>query len=181
MAMDSESHEKNAILPTSSISGKVSRPPSDDVNSATAVAPTLSGKTFAGSKRKRGIDLPVKPVSSYSAGLVPVFDGSPWNSYKQDLSLELGGSVAVVYKIPATKELFTIRSISGPGVEEKLFMLRQLQHKNLFFCHELYSFKDEILIVSELAAISLEELTVARPDEVQLAAIISQVRYPPLS
>jgi hypothetical protein len=179
--MDSENYTNNAMLPTSSISGKLSRLSSGDVSSGTAIASTLSGKSFAGSKRKRVIDLPVKPVSSYSAGLVPVFDGSPWNSYKKHLRLELGGSVEVVYRVPATKELFTIRIISGSGVEEKLFMIRQLRHENLLSSHELYSFDYKFFIVSELTAISLEELTVARPDEVQLAAIISQVRYGPLS
>lgn len=179
--MASESHKDNAISSVGDVQGKVPRPISDISNSATPIVPTPSGKTFGRSKRKRLIDLPVKPVSSYSEGLVPVFDGSPWKSYKQDLSLELGGSVAVVHKIPATEELFTIRSISGPSAEEKLFMLRQLRHENLLISFELFSFKDEFFIVSELAAISLEELTVARPDEVQVAAIIYQVRDSSLS
>jgi len=181
--MDSESRPEIAALKSGGISGKESEPLSDDDTSALPDVPTSSRNSFSGSgsKRKRFISLPVKPVSSYSAGLVPIFDGSPWKSYKQHLSLELGGSIAVVYKIPATKELFTIRSVSGPRAEEKLFLLRQLRHKNLLVSLELFSFKDELFIVSEFAAISLEELTVARPDEVQLAAIISQVCYPLLS
>lgn len=52
-------------------------------------------------------------------------------------------------------------------------MLHQLQHKNLLFSYELYFFKDEILIVSELVTISLKKLTVTCSDKVQLAAIIS--------
>ncbi len=171
--MNSESHKKNAILLTSSILKKISRSLSDNVNSATAVASTLSEKPFAESKRKRVIDLFIKSVSSYSAKLISVFDKSSWNSYKQNLSLKLSDSVAVVYKISATKELFIIRSISESDVKKKLFMLHWLQHKNLLFSYELYFFKDEILIVSELVTISLEKLTVACSDKVQLAAIIS--------
>jgi len=76
IVMNSESHKKNAILLTSSILKKISRSLSDNVNSATAVASTLSEKTFAESKRKRVIDLFIKSVSSYSAKLISVFDKS---------------------------------------------------------------------------------------------------------
>jgi serine/threonine protein kinase len=92
-------------------------------------------------------------------------------------SLELGGSIAVVQRKPATKELFIVRSFSGPNTSEKLSFLRQLQHDNVLLSHQIFSFKDVFYIVSEYMAISLEELTIARPDKPQLATIIHQVSH----
>ena len=175
--MKPESHKEFAIPQSSANSGLASQPSSESTGSLTSLMPKPARKPVTSSIRKRYFDLPVKLVSSYDADLVPVFHGSPWKSYKQDLSLDQGGSVAVVYKTPATKELFTIRSISGPDAEEQVFMLRQLRHENLLVSHELYSFENKFFVVSELAAISLEELTVAGPDEIQLAAIAYQVRF----
>lgn len=60
-------------------------------------------------------------------------------------------------------------------MEEKLYMLRQLRHENLLLSHEIFSSKDGTFVVSELAAASLDELTVVCLDEVQLAAIVYQV------
>lgn len=121
------------------------------------------------------IQLPVKPLSFYGAELVPIFSGTPWKQYKQCLHLEMGGSVIVASRVPATRDLFAVRPVSGPQAEEKLYMLRQLRHENLLASLELFVTNEEVFIVSELAAVSLDEFTVVILDETQLEAIIHQV------
>jgi len=119
------------------------------------------------------INLPVTPFTSYNEPQVPLIEESPWRHYLHAYDLELGGTVAIASKIPATKSLFTIRSCSENS--EKLSMLRQLKHSNLLTSYEVFLHKNLFYIVSEKAEISLEELIVARPNEIQLAAIIYQV------
>ncbi|KAF4451415.1 Serine/threonine-protein kinase dst2 [Fusarium austroafricanum] len=125
----------------------------------------------------RRINLPVNPIGSNRDHLVPVKEGSPWKYYKYAYDLELGGSVAIVCKTPATNKLFAMHSISGQNSEreQKLYTLRQLNHENLLRPEEILSFKDSFYIISECAAISLEEVIVVRPSEVQLAAIVHQL------
>lgn len=54
-------------------------------------------------------------------------------------------------------------------------MLFQLNHDNLLATEQVFSFEGNFFIISPSAAVSLEEFIVARPDEEQLAIIISQV------
>ncbi|KAJ0137444.1 hypothetical protein HZ326_19564 [Fusarium oxysporum f. sp. albedinis] len=121
------------------------------------------------------INLPVNPIDSNRDHLVPVKEGSPWKYYKYAYGLELGGSVAIVCKTPATNRLFAMHNVSGPNREKMLYTLSQLKHENLLRPEEILSFEDSFYIISEYTAISLEEVIVVRPNEVQLAAIIYQV------
>jgi hypothetical protein len=54
-------------------------------------------------------------------------------------------------------------------------MLRQLRHENLLTSLEFFVTNDQVFVVSELAAISLDEYTVVSLDETQLEAFIHQV------
>ena len=137
----------------------------------------LPNRANSQGRRLRPINLPVKPAGSYGDRSVPVMEGSPWRHYRNAYSLELGGLVAVVCKTPATTKLFTMHSFSGPSREEKLYMLRQLKHENLLSPEEIFSFEDSFYVISEYTAISLEGVILVRPDEVQLAAIVHQVRH----
>jgi serine/threonine protein kinase len=123
----------------------------------------------------RLINMPINPLSSYGGVPVPLLEGSPWNHYKSGYSLELGGPIAVVCKFPATKDLFTMRSFPSSGADKKLYMLRQLEHPNFLASIEVFSFQDTYYLISEHTEISCEEFIVARPDEIQLVAIIRQV------
>jgi hypothetical protein len=71
-----------------------------------------------------------------------------------------------------------MHSVSGPDGEKKRYTLRQLKYNNLLRPEEIFSFEDSFYIISEYAAISLEEVIVVRPSEVQLAAIVHQVCMP---
>ncbi|KAI9776696.1 MAG: hypothetical protein M1839_009423 [Geoglossum umbratile] len=135
---------------------------------------TSIGYTASRRKKIPAIRLPINPSNS-STELLPVLSGSPWDLYKKDFSIELGGSIAVVHKKPVTEDLFAIRSFSGQDTDEKLYMLCLLRHESFLLSHEIFFFEDTYFIVSEYMAISLEELTIARPDELQLAIIIHQI------
>lgn len=123
------------------------------------------------------INLPVTPADAYTDQLVSVKEGSPWKHYRNAYGLELGGYVAVVCKTPATSELYAMHSFSGSSSERKLYMLRQLKHRNLLRPEEIFSFEGSFYVISEYTAISLEDLTLARPNQIQLATIVHQVSY----
>lgn len=152
-------------------------PESVPSSASRAGLPGLPGRADSQARRLRRINLPVKPASSYGDRPIPVTEGSPWKHYRNAYGLELGGPLTVVCKTPATKQLFAMHSFSEPSKEEKLYMLRQLKHENLLSPEEIFFFENSFYIVSEYLAISLEELILVRPDEVQLAAIVHQVRH----
>lgn len=161
--------------PTVNPSSRESTPLRDD-DETPVVAPTNPARRAYHKSWSERI-LPVNPSTLHTSEPVTILEGRPWDHYRMAYSLELGGSVAVVQREPATKELFTVRSFSGPSASEKLSFLRQLQHDNVLLSHQIFSFEDVFYVVSECMAISLEELTIARPDEPQLATIIHQVSH----
>ncbi|KAH8746504.1 hypothetical protein F5883DRAFT_510223 [Diaporthe sp. PMI_573] len=121
------------------------------------------------------INLPINHADQDSDQPAPVIDGSPWKHYKTAFGLELGGQVAIVCKIPATDRLFSMHSVSGLSRRGKIEILRSLKHENLLLPVEVFMHEDSSYVVSEYAAIGLDDLVLVRPDEVQLAAIVSQV------
>jgi serine/threonine protein kinase len=123
----------------------------------------------------RLMTIPISPLSSNGRVPVPLLKGSPWVRYRSGYALELGGPIAVVHKFPATSDLFKMRSFSSNVAEKKLYMLRQLKHANLLASFEVFSFQDTYYLISEHTEISCEEFIVARPNEIQLAAIIRQM------
>jgi serine/threonine protein kinase len=68
-----------------------------------------------------------------------------------------------------------MRTISGPDVDKKLDLLRRLKNKNILTAYEAFSHNNDFYVISEDTEVSLEQFIVARPDQVQLVAIISQV------
>ncbi|KAH7111264.1 kinase-like domain-containing protein [Dendryphion nanum] len=166
-----EKQKRNTVFPGSDPwTGNRKRPKLVDSKDE---VPSVSG--LSRPLTNRLIDIPIKPLSSYGAVPIPLLEGSPWNHYQSCYSLELGGPIAVVRKISATKDLFTMHSFSSSGADKKLYMLRQLKHANLLASLEIFSFQDAHYVISEHTEVSCEEFIVARPDEIQLAAIIRQV------
>lgn len=142
-----------------------------------AKLPELPNRADSQGGRLRRINLPVKPIRSYKDRSVSVIEGSPWKHYRNAYGLELGGPVAVVCKTLATAKLFTMHSFSGPSREEKLYVLRQLKHENVLSPDEIFTFENSFYVISKCTAISLEGFVLVHPDEVQLAAIVHQVRH----
>ena len=102
-------------------------------------------------------------------------EASPLVYHEKAYGIELGGSVTRVCLVPETEDMFTMRSLSGPDAKQKLNLLRRLKHVNILTLLVLFSHDNEYSIISEDAEVSLEELIIARPNEIQLAAIITQV------
>jgi hypothetical protein len=111
------------------------------------------------------------------SAFLPVKRASPWEYYTKAYRRELGGSVVVACKVPATFELFAIKSMIGSDVNEKAQVLRNLQHGNILPCYEIYGLDDAIFTVSECMAISLSDLkgSAIAPSETQIATIVHQV------
>jgi hypothetical protein len=104
-----------------------------------------------------------------------VNEASPLVYYEKAYGIELGGPVSRVCQVPETEDMFTMRSVSGPGAKQKLNLLRRLKHDNILTPLVLFSHDNEYSIISEDPEVSLEELIIARPNEIQLASIIAQV------
>jgi hypothetical protein len=102
---------------------------------------------------------------------------SPWEYYTKAYRRELGGSVVVACKNPATFELFAVKYIAGSEVNDKVPVLRQVRHENFLTCYKIFEFDDAIFTVSEYMAISLTDLngSAIPPNEIQIATIIHQV------
>ncbi|KAH6699449.1 hypothetical protein EV126DRAFT_342542 [Verticillium dahliae] len=105
---------------------------------------------------------------------LPVKEGSPWNLYRRYLTLELGGTVAVVGKTNQT-ELFLMRGYRNDSAEENLDPLAVLQHPNLLQYHDCFQHDNAFYVVFEYAEISIKELMEIRLDESELVAIVHQV------
>ncbi|OCK79043.1 hypothetical protein K432DRAFT_426830 [Lepidopterella palustris CBS 459.81] len=133
---------------------------------------------------------PPNPSPPYKEGSIPT-ETSPWEHYERAYDIELGGSVTRVSKIPEaedviggsvirvskipeTEDMFTLRSFSNSDTE-KLDLLSHFKHKNILTTYEVFPYANKFYVISEDTEVSLEEFIIARPDEVQLAAITSQV------
>jgi hypothetical protein len=110
---------------------------------------------------------------------LPLRRASPWEFYTKAYRRELGASVVVACKNPATFELFAVKCIAGSEVNEQAQILRQVRHENFLTCYEIFVCDDTIFTVSEYMAISLADLngSAIPPNEVQIATIIHQVSY----
>jgi len=110
---------------------------------------------------------------------LPLRRASPWEYYTKAYRRELGGSVVVVCKNPATFELFAVKCIAGSEVNDKAQVLRQVRHENFLTCYEIFGLDDAIFTVSECMAISLTDLngSAIPPNEIQIATIIHQVSF----
>ncbi|KAH8772387.1 kinase-like domain-containing protein [Hyaloscypha finlandica] len=90
---------------------------------------------------------------------VPLRRASPWQYYTKAYRRELGASVVVACKNPATFELLAVK------------------HENFLTCYEIFVYDGAIFTVSECMAISLTDLngSAIPPNEIQMATIIHQV------
>ncbi len=77
-------------------------------------------------------------------------EGLPWKSYEKIYDLRLGVSdpVTVAEGKGISCDLVSIRRFSGAGVDQKLEMIRLIQHKNFVTAHEVYRRGDECDVVS---------------------------------
>ena len=131
-----------------------------------------------GSTESGLLDFRLPPKQNASKGNdkkpTKILDGSPWLTYKKVYRVELGGSVAVVYKQNTTDQ-FTVGSFSA--TEDQIELISRLNHKNLVCISEVFKFERAFYTISEHTAISLNHcIGCDMPlSEAQLAAIAGQV------
>jgi hypothetical protein len=150
--------------------------------------------TWLGARRplnneRKGRDSSTLPRASSSSveekagsveSLLPIKAGDIREAYQMRYHIQLGGSVAIHQKKPATFESFGIRKISGHDEEEKqhkVYILSLIRHQSFLHCYEVFNFEQDFYTVSEDMAISCDELVSSPqyPEEVHLAAIFCQV------
>lgn len=109
---------------------------------------------------------------------LPLKQSSPWDSYSKDYRRELGSSVVIVYKKPTTRQLFAMKNVTGPEINHKIQILRQVRHKNFVLAYEVFLYNNMISIIFEYMAVSLVNINSSargRPNELQVATIVHQV------
>ena len=116
--------------------------------------------------------LPLKHNNKRSSWI----DASPWSFYERAYRIELGGPVAVVYKLDAGDQ-YILNSISAP--DDQIRLLCRLSHENLVQIYEVFRFKDVLYTISEHMAISLNHFIGCDKllNEAQVATISSQVSH----
>ena len=109
---------------------------------------------------------------------VHIIEDLPWKFYERIYDLRLGecDPVTVAEGKGVSCDLVSIRRISGAEVDQKLEMIRLIQHPNFVTAHEVYRRNDDYYIVMEHMHLSLQE-TVANPylDDSRLAAIVGRI------
>lgn len=105
---------------------------------------------------------------------------SPWCSYDKIYQLRLGDGdrVTVAERKEPPSDVVTVRSFSGPKVEDKLRMLQQIQHTNFVSALEIFKFEESFYVIFEHMPISLHYIA-GNPyiNELRLAAILGQVYF----
>jgi len=109
--------------------------------------------------------------------LLPLRRASPWKYYTKVYRRELGGSVVVASRVPATFELFVVKYTAGSEVNDQAQTLRQIRHENFLTCIEIFAYENAIYTISECMAISLMDLngSALPPNETQVATIAHEV------
>jgi hypothetical protein len=107
-------------------------------------------------------------------------EGSPWRSYERiyQLRLGVGDRVTVAERRSPPFNVVTVRSFSGPRVEDKLRMLQQIQHANFVSAFDAFKFEQSLYVVFEHMPISLQHIA-GNPyiNELRLASILGQVSF----
>ena len=110
---------------------------------------------------------------------LPLRRASPWDYYTKAYRRELGASVVIACKNPATSELYAVKCIAGSEVNDQVQTLLQVRHENFLTCYEIFVCDEALFTVSEYMAISLADLngSAIPPNEIQIATIIHQVSF----
>lgn len=102
---------------------------------------------------------------------------SPWKTFQKVYDLKLKDFTTVAARIFPPCELVTVKLFEKPA-DGGLDMLQQIRHENFVTFLESYQFEECSYSIFEHVAISLVQIVTSPPypTELQLAAIIGQVR-----
>jgi hypothetical protein len=158
-------------------------------NSPSSKAPIVAGHRsdrtafFQPADAQDTIPIPLEVHTTHEhQGSVPIRSGSPWTSYEKIHQRNLVGGVAVVVKLPAKKEDYMVKRVSGDDTQGKLLNVRGLRHENLLKTLEIFDYDDGFDLITEPMCISLRHVCryPGYPSEKQLSTIVKQVRISPV-
>ncbi|KAH7111053.1 kinase-like domain-containing protein [Dendryphion nanum] len=105
-------------------------------------------------------------------------EGPPWRSYERiyQLRLGVGDHIHVAERKSPPFDIVTIRSWSGPHIEDKLHVLQRIRHPNFVSAFDAFRFEQSLYIVFEHMPISLQHVA-GNPyiNELRLASILGQI------
>ena len=110
-----------------------------------------------------------------------VKEESPWGSFEPIYDLKLGDFVTVAIRNTPEREIVIVKTLSGPGKDERLEVTRQVRHRNFLGLKDIFDYEGVFHNVFEFVPICLFHLVAcpAYPTASQLAAIIAQVPLRP--
>lgn len=127
-----------------------------------------------------GLHLP----KAVAAGLraheyVGIHDESPWNRFQKVYELKFEDFTTVAMRKASPCEVVMVKELQTPDSVEKLRMLQQIRHENFIAFLESFQYQERSYAILEHIPISLSQIAASPPypTELQLAAILGQVRW----
>ncbi|KAJ5142474.1 uncharacterized protein N7515_001261 [Penicillium bovifimosum] len=104
-------------------------------------------------------------------------DESPWDTFKPYYECDLAGNVSVCIRSSGNRAARAIRRYPNEDADRILGILRSISHKNVASVRECFRTSDSLYTLSKFDPLTLDHVVacVAFPDQVELAAIMSQI------
>ncbi|OBT39550.1 hypothetical protein VE00_09473 [Pseudogymnoascus sp. WSF 3629] len=125
---------------------------------------------------------PLATVQAASDGVsvlkfTAIKEESPWDSFREDYKLNLGGFVSVASDRELPHDSFIIKRFDGPDLAKKFQMLQRVRHNNFHDMRQCFSYNGSYYAVFQHMPISLDHVAKSPPylNEHELAAILGQV------
>lgn len=108
-----------------------------------------------------------------------VRDESPWDTFKPYYECDLAGNVSVCVQSSGNRAARAIRRYPSEDADRILGILRSTSHKNVVSIWECFRTSDSLYTLSKFDPLTLDHVVACKafPDQVELAAIMSQVWY----
>lgn len=107
-----------------------------------------------------------------------VRDESPWDTFKLYYECDLAGNVAVCVRSSDCRAARAIRRYPSVDADRILRILRSISHKNVVSTWECFRTSDSLYTLGKFDPLTLDHVVACKafPNQVELAAIMSQVR-----
>jgi hypothetical protein len=107
----------------------------------------------------------------------PITPGSPWERYIERYELNLDHHIYIVSD-KSSLDTFMMKCLEGPDAAEKVAMLERVQHRSFLPMLECFNFANSYYSVFPHMAMPLSQVihSPPYPDELELAAVLGQVR-----
>lgn len=104
---------------------------------------------------------------------------SPWDYFREDYKLNLGGFVSIALDKKKPHDSFIIKRLDGPDLAKKFQMLQRVRHNSFHDMRRCFSYKNSYYAVFHHMPISLDHVVKSPPylEEHELVAILRQVVF----